>query len=217
MIITAVERMPKRRGRVAIYIDGIVAAEVARDTADRLGLRPGTPITQAEVDAMVAADVRRQALAIAIAMLARRPHSEREVQRRLARHKFDAAIADEIVAKLRGARLLDDAEFARAWTQSRDAQSPRGQRLIVQELRAAGVETTIASEAAAEVSEPDAAYRIASKRMRSLVRLDHASFRNRLGSFLQRRGFGWEVARTTVDRCWREISGDAATGDEFAE
>lgn len=217
MRITAVERVPKRRGRAAVVVDGGAAFEIARDTADRLGFRPGAPITRAEIDGAIAADLRRQALSIAVAMLARRPHSEREIQRRLALRKFDLAISQETITRLRDARLLDDAEFARAWTQSRDAQSPRGQRLVVQELRAAGVDTATANEAASEIQEPDAAYRIAAKRMRSLTKLDHAAFRNRLGSFLQRRGFGWEVARTTVDRCWTELSGSRTADDAFAE
>jgi small subunit ribosomal protein S13 len=47
----------------------------------------------------------------------------------------------------------------------------RGRRLIVQELRTAGVELTIAGEAATAVSDEDAAYRLAERRLRSLAAL----------------------------------------------
>ena len=71
-------------------------------------------------------------------------------------------------------------------------------------FHANGVEAAIADEAASAVSDEDAAYRLASRRLRSLAGLEHDVFRNRLGGYLQRRGFGWDVCRTTVERCWRE-------------
>lgn len=213
MIVTAVERTRGRRSRVDVYVDGAVLFDVARDTAADLGLRPGRAIDAGEAEAIVAADQRRQALATAAAMLARRPRSEREIRQRLAQRRFAAELIDATVARLRASKLIDDAEFARAWTESRDRTSPRGQRLLVQELRRYGVETSTAQAAAAEVSDPDAAYRVATKRARALGGLEYRAFRDRLGSFLQRRGFGWDVARATVERCWRESGGGASADD----
>jgi regulatory protein len=209
MIITAIERTPKRRGRVDVYVDGASAFDVARSVATAHGLRPGMSIAREQIDAIVAADVRRQALDVAGAMLARRPRSEREVRQRLKQRGFEPALVDETVRKLVTAKLLDDAEFARSWTESRDRTSPRGQRLIVQELRANGVAAGVALEAASAVSDEDAAYRLASRRLPSLERLEYEAFRNRLGAYLQRRGFGWDVCRATVARCWRELGRDA--------
>ena len=215
MIITAVESTRKRRGRVDVYVDGVVAFDVARATAAARRLRPGVAIDGAEIETIVAADRRRAALETAAAMLARRPHSEREVRRRLAQRKFETPLIDETVTRLRELRLLDDAEFARAWTESRDRSSPRGRRLIVQELRAAGVAAPTAVEAAAAVSDEDAAYRVAEKKARALTSCDYRAFRDKLGSHLQRRGFGWETARSTVERCWRELGGDAGLDEAF--
>ncbi len=205
MIITGVERQVRRRGRVDVYVDGALRFDVAREVARTRGLRPGRRIEAAEIEAIVALDQRRQALDAAVAMLARRPRSEREVRQRLRMRKFAAPLIDETVEKLRSAELIDDAEFARAWAESRDRSSPRGRRLIMQELRAFGVAAPVAVEAAASVSDADAAYRVAAKRSRSLASLDYVTFRNRLGAQLQRRGFGWETARAAVERCWREF------------
>jgi regulatory protein len=177
-------------------------------------LRPGAAIDAAQIEAIVAADRRRAALETAAAMLARRPRSEREVRRRLEGRRFDAPVIEETVARLRELKLLDDAEFARAWTESRDRSSPRGRRLIVQELRAAGVAGPTAIEAASAVSEEEAAYRVAEKKARALASCDYRAFRDKLGAHLQRRGFGWETARATVDRCWREANGEAADTDD---
>jgi regulatory protein len=216
MIVTAVERTQKRRGRVDIYVDGVAAFDVARATATARNLRPGVAIERDEIDAIVAADRRRAALGTAAAMLARRPHSEREVRRRLAQRQFAPALIEETITRLRELKLLDDAEFARAWTESRDRTSPRGRRLIVQELRAAGVAGDTATEAASAVSDEDAAYRVAEKKSRALSACDYRAFRDKLGSHLQRKGFGWEIARSAVERCWRELDARSAYVDDGA-
>jgi hypothetical protein len=49
--------------------------------------------------------------------------------------------------------------------------------------------------------------------MRSLSRLEFAAFRDRLAGHLQRRGFGWDVIRATVRRCWDEARGEPAPAD----
>lgn len=213
MIITAVNPKPRRRNRVEVYIDGALACEIARSTVKKHDLRPGRPIDRAEIDAIVAGDARRGALDTAAAMLARRPRSEREIRRRLALLRCDPMVADETIERLRGMKLIDDEEFARSWAESRDRTSPRGSRMIVAELRARGVEATIAQDAAAGVSDEDAAYRLASTRLRSLAGVDDRAFRDRLASYLQRRGFAWDIVRTTVQRCWTEGGRAPASGD----
>jgi regulatory protein len=217
MIVTSIERTPKRRGRVDVYVDGVAAFEVAGATATAQGLRAGEPIDRARIDAIVAADRRRLALDTAVAMLARRPRSERDVRQRLARARFDEALVDDTLRRLRDAKLLDDADYARAYTETRDRTSPRGRRLIVQELRASGVTLDIARDAATAVSDGEAAYRLAARRIRTLAALDYRAFRDRLGSYLQRRGFDWETCRATVARCWAELGRDDAAFDGEAD
>lgn len=121
MVITAVEAIAKRRSRVRVYADGVVVAELPAALARSERLAPGRAIGRAEIDAIVAKEERRRAMAAAAAMLARRPHSERQVRQRLARRQTDAGVVDETVARLLDVRLLDDAEFARAWAEGATA------------------------------------------------------------------------------------------------
>jgi len=207
MIITAIERAYRRRGRVDVYIDGVRRCDVGRELARERGLRPGAAIDDAQLAALLDADARRQAMHAATAMLARRPRSEREVRRRLARMHSEPAIIEATVDKLRTARLLDDDAFARGWAEARESASPRGRRLVERELRALGVSAELAAGATSEISDADAAYQAASRRARTMRALDHATFRARLGGYLQRRGFGWDVVRDAVERCWAEMGG----------
>src|SRR5438132_449848 len=145
MMITAVERHGKRRGRLEVWVDDELRLDLSSAVARARGLRVGREIDASDIEAIVALDARRVAMQVATSMLARRPHSEREVRRRLVIRRFDRALIDETIAKLKSARLIDDAEFARTWVDSRDRCSPRGQRLIASELGALGVDFSIAS------------------------------------------------------------------------
>jgi regulatory protein len=208
MIITATQPKRGRRNRVEVYVDGELRFDVGRDTAQKKELRPGRVIDGTEIESIVAADARRAALETAGAMLARRPRSEREIRRRLAQRRYGQAIVHETVERLRALGLIDDAVFAQTWTESRDRSSPRGRRMIAGELRAHGVQAEVARDAAEAIDEDDAAYRLARRRMAALDDSDSRLFAERLGGYLQRRGFGWDVVRTTVRRCWAEAHTD---------
>ncbi|MEX2245190.1 MAG: RecX family transcriptional regulator [Dehalococcoidia bacterium] len=208
MIITGVERS-KRRGRVLVYVDGEPALELGRELARERRLTPGRTLELPEIEALTAQDQRRLGLSTAVAMLARRPRSEREVRQRLVRAKLPSDIVAETIAKLRELRLLDDAAFARSYVESRDLCSPRGRRLIANELRGRGVESSVACLAADAVDDDKAAYRVACRRVQAMSSLDYRAFQNRLGGLLHRRGFGWPAVRSTVERCWRERYGTA--------
>lgn len=217
-IVTAVNALPRRRGRVQICVDGEPALEISRELACEHGLRPGARIAQAALDALALADARKRALSAAAALLARRARSERELRQSLARRKLPAAVVDETVKRLRAMKLIDDAAFASAWAESRDQLQPRARRLIAAELRAKGVATEIAQEsAAATVDDADAAYRLASARARALRACDYPAFESRLGNLLLRRGFGYGLARATVRRCWDEMERPAAVSAAGAE
>ena len=217
MIITAIERTPRRRARVTVYLDGTQSIEITRATARKRELRPGTVVDQSTIDEIVSADRRRVALDAAAALLARRPRSERELRRRLTMRKLEPPLVDETIERLRALKLIDDAAFARSWAESRDRSAPRGKRLVVQELRAFGVDAEIARVAAEDLSDSDGAYRLACRRVRTLSGLDARAFRERLSAFLVRRGFDWEVARATAERCWRESGGAENGAFEFIE
>ncbi|MDP9235827.1 MAG: RecX family transcriptional regulator [Chloroflexota bacterium] len=216
MIITAIDRAPKRRGRMQVHLDGVSKFELSVATARKYELKRGGELSAAQAEGIVAADARHAALTAAAAMLARRPHSEREVRVRLRRRGCEPDVVDETIRKLTSARLLDDAEYAQAWTESRDRISPRGRRLIEQELRANGVAIAIAQEAAEQISDSEAAMRAASRRLSAMRGLDCETFRKRLGPFLQRRGFDWETCSGTVERCWQELHNEVPADDRDA-
>ncbi|HEX5478181.1 MAG TPA: hypothetical protein VFY79_00525, partial [Dehalococcoidia bacterium] len=82
MVITAIERARGRRGRVDVYVDGVARLQLGRAFVQTQRLRPGDLIEATRLEALAEADARAGATQAAVAMLARRPHSERELRRK---------------------------------------------------------------------------------------------------------------------------------------
>jgi regulatory protein len=182
MFVTAIQPNARRKSRLDVYLDGVAAGDLSRRVARERSLRPGVELSQQQFDAIVAEDRRRMALDTAVRMLARRPHSEREVRRRLKQRRLEESIIDATIERLREAKLLDDAEYARSFAEARDRTSPRSRRLLVQELRSAGVDGVVAAQAVDGLSDHESAYRLAQTRMRALATLDRETFRARLSA-----------------------------------
>ena len=213
MRITAIEKQ-ERRQRVNVFLDGAYGFSLSIAVLAEHGLHTDMEVSSAQVATLQEADGRYLAYQAALRLLARRPRSEKELRQRLQRRGITPALIDETVEKLTTQGYVNDAEFARFWVESRETASPRGKRLLTWELRGKGVATETATAATEEVSDEEAAYRAAVKRVRSMRTSDVQEFRRRLGDFLVRRGFGWDTVRLTTTRLWEELHGERPDLDD---
>jgi regulatory protein len=206
-IVSAIEPQERRGGRRSnVYLDGRYAFSLTTELAVK-ELRVGEPISAEQYAGLVIKDQQARAYDAALRFLGARPRSEREIRDRLARHEFDVQVVDRVVERLRRLRLVDDAAFAAYWVEQRATHRPRGVRLLKQELRQKGVSQDVVTEALPLDDDEEGAYRAAQRKATSLRALDERTFRQRLGAFLQRRGYGYETTRSVVNRLWTETSG----------
>ena len=137
----------------------------------------------------------------ALELLARRPHFEREIRRKLTDRGFDEEECEAAVERLRASRYLDDLECARGFIRSKLRRSPLGRRRLRADLVRRGASSEAIDAALSEErleAEADLARR-AARRWRARggrdVR-DEAS----LMRYLDRRGFSKGDILTAVGR-----------------
>ena len=212
--VSAIEPQERRGGRRSnVYLDGRYAFSLTTELAVQ-ELRVGEPISEERYAALVVKDQHARCFDAALRFLGARPRSEREIRDRLARHEFDVMVVDRVIERLRRIQLVDDAAFATYWVEQRATHRPRGARLLKQELRHKGVSQEVLAEALPADDDEEGAYRAAQRKATSLRALDERTFKQRLGSFLQRRGYGYETIRPVVTRLWRETGGEADSEDD---
>lgn len=174
-------------------------------------------------------------LAAAARFIEVRPRSVEEVRRRLREGGFRGDLAEAAIARLVELGILDDAAFARAWTEARDRTRPRSARALRQELRSRGVAHEVVEQALAEreaslaggvddaapgahgagqrasseASDRAAAERLLEHRGAALLREpDPRRRRSKAFGLLARRGFDPELSREVVS-AWLARTGPA--------
>ena len=121
---------------------------------------------------------------------------------RLKRGAFSPEAIESTIVRLNEWRYLDDADFARRWVESRARGKPRGQRLLQQELRQKGIDAETSKQviAEADLDEIATATDLARKRLNSMTGEDPIAVKRKVGAYLARRGYGFDVVRKALEQ-----------------
>lgn len=205
MKVTALKLQARNKARVNVYLDGRFAFSLAKLEAARL--RVGQELGPADLERLKAADQREQLHARALRLLATRPRSEAEIRQNLEKHGAAEADIERELERLRETGLVNDQAFAKLWVENRAAFRPRSKRALQVELKRKGVAPQVMREALAAADDSANALRLAVQRARRLAALPRPEFRRKLGEFLARRGFDYDVIDSIVARAWDEVHG----------
>ncbi|HEY0778362.1 MAG TPA: regulatory protein RecX [Gemmatirosa sp.] len=211
--VTDLAPSSRRPGRWDVSVDGRVVGAVSLELVERVGLRVGRVLDDAAA-ALVADGIAEVSVYDrALAMLAARARSSRDLRQRLVRAGAAPAPVDAAVARLEASQLLDDAAYARQVARSRVATRGDSRRRVTQALAQAGVARDTADEAVADVFVDEAVDEVAlveqaaRKRARTLGALAPEVRRRRLYGYLARRGHDASLIRAVVDRV---LGGDSS-------
>lgn len=208
--ISAMEIQKNNKNRVNVFLDGEYAFSLG--LMEAAPLRKGQQLTDNDIRQLQEADSLTQAYERAVRFLASRPRSIGEIRRKLVEKKTPAGITEAVIGRLKAAGYLNDVEFARYWVENRQNSSPRGAMALRLELREKGVPSDVIDEVLSDQDAEAAAFVAAEKKARTLRRSTKRDFRQKLTSFLMRRGFDYETVRSVIDRL---IDGLDADDDQF--
>jgi regulatory protein len=133
----------------------------------------------------------------ALGLLAVRPRSRRELERRLLAAGFDRDEVDDVLVRLERVGLIDDRAFARQMAEYQFGSRKAGVRAVSAALRERGVSAELVDEVLSQASEGEEQRALALARSRAtrMGGIDHVKAFDRLVGLLARRGYGHEVAR----------------------
>ena len=203
-IIRSVETI---RGKIRITFESSWQVWLRRNEDPGFPLTEVTAVDRESFLAYIRIHQYPPALDRAVRMLAERSCSRREIERKLTLARFDPDVTDLVLFKLEKENLLNDREFAMQWVHSRSRKY--GASRIRQELRTKGIDEDIASEILEDLSEEDQlrqAVALAVKKIRSLQpSCEEKKWKQRITSFLVRRGYSWDLALKAFEEAMRQI------------
>lgn len=127
-----------------------------------------------------------------------RDRTEKEAREKLKEKGIDEKTAEEAILWLKQEGLLNDSRFARQWVEGRKERY--GRIRLFRELLKKGVEGETARQAISLLSEEEelnSALEIGRRRLAS-ISADDPRRREKLASFLLRRGFSWEIVEKAL-------------------
>src|SRR5712691_1465421 len=217
MRITALETQANSPERINVFVDGQFFLGVYALVVERLGLEVEQEVSDAVLEQLRAEETEQKSMDRALNYLSFRPRSQREIRQYLRRDNTAPEIIEAVLQRLSRLELVDDRQFANFWLDSRERFRPKGAQALKYEPHMKGVERDIVDEVVNDDQDEERAMRAGQKKAMSLSRLpnmDFATFRNRLGSFLQRRGFSYEITKQTVKKLWTEIEGEEGESED---
>src|SRR5438128_10728889 len=212
MRITALEPQMNNLDRINLFVDGRFLMGVNTVIVLQMGLRLEQELSPEQLELLHSEEVEQRAVDRALNYLSYRPRSREEVRRYLRRKETPPEIIETALARLDRLDFVNDRTFAGFWIESREHFSPRGARALKNELRMKGVDREVLDELIDSGKDEERAMLAGRKKALSLVRIpdiDFATFRSRLGSFLQRRGFSYDITARTIRTLWHELMPEA--------
>jgi regulatory protein len=210
--ITRLEPQARRANRFNLYIDDKFALGLSAIVAAKLHV--GQTLNDAELVALERAEAYEVAHEMALRFLEPRPRSSAELKQQLRKKQVASDVIDQVIARLIDAGLLDDEAFAKYWVENRENFRPRAGRALRFELRRKGLSDAVIKEAIGTIDESESAYRAGAPRASRWCRLERREFMEKLGAYLIRRGFSFQVAKDASTRLWDETHEDSGGGED---
>jgi len=138
----------------------------------------------------------------ALGLLAVRPRSRRELERRLLQAGFDAEEVDDALGRLERVGLIDDVAFARQMADYQFGSRKAGRRAVTGALLEKGVAPDVVAQVLEDPAQDEEAraLELASSKALRMGAIEPAKAFNRLTGLLIRRGYGHEIARNAARR-----------------
>jgi regulatory protein len=163
-------------------------------------------------------DPESVARGICLRALTGAPKTRQQLADLLAKADVPEDAAEAVLDRYVEVGLIDDAAYATAWVNSRQAGRGLARRALSAELRAKGVDAEVAAEAVDQIDDDDeraAAQRLVARKVPGMRRLDRATATRRLMGMLARKGYSGGLAAAVVREALDSDGADDVAVPEF--
>jgi regulatory protein len=206
-VITRLERQKKNPSRINVYLNGEYAFSIHEDVLIKYRLNKGHELDADGMKELLEAEEKNRASQYGLRYISHRPRTVEEVRQHLRQKGFPDEAVEEVVQNFVAYRYLDDKAYASQWVEERMRLKPRGRHLLRQELQMRGIDADFIEEALEQVeqeAELAACLTLARKKTSRQSFATFTEMRNKVGPFLQRRGFPHDIIAKTLEKLKKE-------------
>lgn len=202
-IVTAIVAQKNNPSRCSIYLNDEFAFGCTMDIVLKYRLAKGQILSNEIKREMLNQEHFIKLKQEALQFATYKPRTEKQIVEAMLDRGYTSEESLLAVEFLREFNYLNDANYARMFIADSMIHKPMGERKMREELRKRGVQEFEIDDALANYlpkdSSKDQARQAAEKKLRSLGWKSNDKQKSSLISFLQSRGFSWEIIREVVE------------------
>lgn len=199
--ITKIERQQKNKKRYSIYINEEYSFSVHEDVLISNSISKGDEIDGEGLKHILKEEEKKKCERTGLHYLSFRPRTELEMVRHLKTKEYDEDMIDELTKEWIKLGYLDDQAFAKQWVEERVRYKKKGRLLLREELKQKGISTKIIHEVLDHIDQKEeykACLELAQKKIKTLDNLAEQKEKYKLYSYLQRRGYTYEIIQSVL-------------------
>lgn len=202
MIITRIENQKRNLNRVNIYIDNKFAFGLTDDIRYKYDLHTNKEIDNDFIEDILKAEEERKVINAALNILSYRQRSIKELREKLKEKGYDSLFIEKAIDYCREQNYLNDEEFSISYIKDKQYLNKLGSKRIKYELINKGVSKDIIDEVLQVNPEYEfnIALDLANKKLSSYKNDDRNSIYRKLGGFLQRKGYPFDIIKKVLDQ-----------------
>ncbi len=223
--VTLVEPQKKNPRRFNVFLDGKFAFGADEDLIVERRLVVGKEIPSEDLEKLLFEAEVGKLMERMYGLVSIRQRSEKEIRDYLRNLSFKRKVKDKeelsditvesLIAKLKQKGLINDAQFAKDWTEARGKK--KGWRAIQAELSQKGVsreiQASIRYQVVSSKNEEVVATSLLEKKLKSWRNLEKFDFKKKAYEFLMRKGFEYSIVAAVVEKTLKKEYNSAITGD----
>jgi regulatory protein len=202
----------KDENNVFVYFDDSEKLIISKEVFYQSGLRKGDEISEDRFLFFITQNQLYFVKQRALAYLARRAHSERELFIKLKKKKYDDSLIKAVINNLHQMSYLNDHNFAVHFIDEKLKKKRWGRNKIKAALFGKGVNGSTINEALKEFEDEkndfELAMELALKKLEQLNKrnLNHNKKYQKISSFLISRGIDFDICREVCDKIFKSES-----------
>ena len=196
----------KRNERVNIFIDGKFAFGLSQELCFKYGLNVDKEVSQEFIDDVLKSEEESKVINSALNLLSYRQNSIQELYSKLKRKRYEEEYILKAIEYCKDRNYLDDKLYAEYYVKDKTYLNKYGSVRIRYDLLKKGVSKDIIDEVLDLDfnDEFSRALELAGKKIKSYSNDDKDAIYRKLGGFLQRKGYTYDV----VTKVLREVIGE---------
>jgi regulatory protein len=200
MLIT---KIVKIKNNVKIFFDNKDSLTIRYDIFVKHGLRKGDEINEEIISSLLVQNDNFTVKETAFRLLTRRPHSKKELEKKLLARNFNREIIYSVTNDLENNHYLNDEKFSQDFVQEKQKKKHLGKNQIKAKLKEKGIPDEIINENLNKITDSEefeSAMIIARKKLSQLKNMeDLKKKKQRIYSFLQLKGYNFEIIRKVTE------------------